>query len=151
MSEKNDHAFVFTHWCALSWRRLIFERILALVKLDRVGLAAANVNREVDQVGVGLLVVVDRPGDVVAAVGPSRTLVIAAAFPWRPMSVLQELVVVQFVATGASVALVLRHWVGNGLVHVHVHLGPQHRHVVAWGGGWWVKMTINHKTASKQS
>ena len=116
----------------MSWRRLIFERILALVKLDRVGLAAANVNREVDQVGVGLLVVVDRPG--VAAVGPSRTLVIAAAFPWRPMSVLQELVVVQFVAAGARVALVLRHRIWNRLVHVDVHLGSEHGHVVAWGG-----------------
>ena len=118
----------------MSWRRLIFERILALVKLDRVGLAAANVNREVDQVGVGLLVVVDRPGDIVAAVGPSRTLVIAAAFPWRPMSVLQELVVVQFVAAGAGVALVLRHRVGHRLVHVDVDLGAEHGHVVAWGG-----------------
>jgi hypothetical protein len=55
----------------------------------------------------------------------------APALPGRPVSVLEELVVVQLVATGAGVALVLRHRVGHRLVHVHVDLGAEHRHVVA--------------------
>ena len=129
---------VCTHWCALSRGRLSFERILA-VQLDRIRLAAA-VNREVNQVGavhVGPGVHA-RPSDgdgTTVAVRPSRTLVFTATFPRRSMSVLQELVVVQFVAAGASVALVLRHWIWNRLVHVDVHLGSEHGHVVAWGGG----------------
>ena len=127
-----------THWCALSRGRLSFERILA-VKLDRIRLAAkCSFNREVNQVGVVHVVRVGdaRPTDgdgATAVVRPSRTLVFPAAFSRRTMAVLQELVVVQFVATGASVALVLRHRVGDRLVHVDVHLGTQHGHVVAWG------------------
>ena len=140
----------------MSRRRLSFELLVILaVQLDRVGLLAPrHVDGQVDEVGVVVLAAptVGRRTQAVVAVRPSGTFVLAsAAFPRGTMSVLQELVVVQLVAASASVALVLRHWVGNGLVHVHVHLGPQHRHVVAWGGGWWVKMTINHKTASKQS
>ena len=42
----------------------------------------------------------------------------------------EELVVVQLVAAGAGVALVLGHGVGHALVHVDVHLGAEHRHVV---------------------
>ena len=41
-----------------------------------------------------------------------------------------ELVVVQLVAAGAGVPLVLGHGVGHALVHVDVHLGAEHRHVV---------------------
>ena len=41
-----------------------------------------------------------------------------------------ELVVVKLVAAGAGVALVLGHGVGHALVHVDVHLGAEHRHLV---------------------
>ena len=128
----------------MSRGRLSFERIL-VVQLDRIRLAAA-VNREVNQVGVVHVVVrvvgdeARRPGpDQGDRVRPSRTrnLVVhpGASFSRRTMSVFEELVVVQFVAAGASVALVLRHRIWNRLVHVDVHLGTQHGHVVAWGGG----------------
>ena len=53
-----------------------------------------------------------------------------------------EFVVVELVAPGPRVALetnqrpvsylVFGHWVGHALVHVDVHLGAQHRHVVTW-------------------
>ena len=120
----------------MSRGRLSFERIL-VVQLDRIRLAAA-VNREVNQVGVVHVVRVRhaRPSPDGDGVWPSRTrLVFPAAFSRRTMSVFEELVVVQFVAAGASVALVLRHRIWNRLVHVDVHLGTQHGHVVAWGGG----------------
>ena len=120
----------------MSRGRLSFERIL-VVQLDRIRLAAA-VNREVNQVGVVHVVRVGhaRPSPDGDGVRPSRTrLVFLASFSRRTMSVFEELVVVQFVAAGASVALVLRHRIWNRLVHVDVHLGTQHGHVVAWGGG----------------
>ena len=120
----------------MSRGRLSFERIL-VVQLDRIRLAAA-VNREVNQVGVVHVVRVRhaRPSPDGDGVRPSRTrLVFPASFSRRTMSVFEELVVVQFVAAGASVALVLRHRIWNRLVHVDVHLGTQHGHVVAWGGG----------------
>ena len=120
-----DFMQVRTYWCALSWRsHFSFERVLA-VQLDRVG-GFAWVNRQVDQVGVvGLLVVG----------GPPSVLLGPPALPRRAVPVLEELVVVELVAAGAGVALVLGDGVGHALVHVDVHLGAEHRHVVAWGGG----------------
>ena len=118
-----DFMQVRTYWCALSWRsHFSFERVLA-VQLDRVG-GFAWVNRQVDQVGVvGLLVVG----------GPPSVLLGPPALPRRAVPVLEELVVVELVAAGAGVALVLGDGVGHALVHVDVHLGAEHRHVVAWG------------------
>ena len=114
-----------TYWCALSWRsHFSFERVLA-VQLGRIG-GIAWVGRQVDQVGVvGLLVVG----------GPPSLLLRPPALPRGAVPVLQEFVVVQLVAARAGVALVLGHGVRHALVHVDVHLGAQHRHVVAWGGG----------------
>ena len=37
----------------------------------------------------------------------------AAAFPWRATPRPHKLVVVEFVAAGARVALMLRHWIRN--------------------------------------
>ena len=56
----------------------------------------------------------------------------AAALPARSVAGPEELVVVQLVAARAGVALVLGHRVRDRLVHVDVHLGAQHGHVVTW-------------------
>ena len=55
-----------------------------------------------------------------------------AALPARAVARSEKLVVVELVAASPSVALVLGHRVRDRLVHVDVHLGAQHGHVVTW-------------------
>ena len=91
------------------------------VELDRGWLSRARcLYREVHQVGGGKPPVSATPG--------------TAALPPRAVARSEKLVVVELVAAGPSMALVLRHGVGHRLVHVDVHLGAQHRHVVTWTG-----------------
>ena len=99
---------------------VVFERRgnLVGVQLDRGWLSwTRGLYREVHQVGRRT-----------SSSSSSR----AAALPARSVAGPEELVVVQLVAAGPSVALVLRHRVRHRLVHVHVHLGAQYGHVVTW-------------------
>ena len=86
----------------MSWRRHVFEL------LDR--LLAAPVHGEVHDVGGGPLVHLHLPP------GPRG----------HPVLGPHELVVMELVAPGPGVALVLGHGVGDTLVHVYIHLGAQH-------------------------
>ena len=92
----------------------MFERIINVVgvQLDRGWLGGPGVHREVHQVG----------GRTSAFLSPS--------LPSGSVARSEELMVVELVAASTSVALVLGHGVGHALVHVDVHLGAEHRHVV---------------------
>ena len=101
---------------------VMFERRVNVVgvDLDRGWLSRARgLHREVHQVG--------GRNSPVSSSTPGT-----AALPARSMARPEKLVVVELVAASPSVALVLRHRVGHRLVHVDVHLGAQHGHVVTW-------------------
>ena len=103
---------------------MMFERIVNVVgvQLDRGWLRwTTGLYREVHQVGW-----------LNSALRSTRTTTRAAALPAGSVAGPEELVVVQLVAAGPSVALVLRHRVRHRLVHVHVHLGAKYGHVVTW-------------------
>ena len=103
---------------------MMFERIVNVVgvQLDRGWLRwTTGLYREVHQVGW-----------LNSALRSTRTTTRAAALPAGSVAGPEELVVVQLVAAGPGVALVLRHRVRHRLVHVHVHLGAQYGHVVTW-------------------
>ena len=103
-----DEPTSFSYRGAMSWRH-VFEL------LDRL-LGPPGVHGQVHDVGGGRLVRLGLPP------GPRGDPVLGP----------HELVVMELVAPGPGVALVLGHGVGDALVHVDINLGAQHRHVVTW-------------------
>ena len=106
---------VSTHRSAMCWRG---GHVLELLEAGLVVPGAVVVHGQVHDVGDGPRLA-PPPRHAPAPAG-SRGAVLGP----------HELVVVQLVAAGAGVALVLGHGVGHALVHVDVHLGAEHRHVV---------------------
>ena len=122
-----------THWSTLSRVRMLMMVLVLTVMFERgvvVGVeldvgwlrwTTSGVYREVHQVG-------RRNSPVTTTTTTSR----ATSLPAWSVTRSEKLVVVELVAASPSVALVLRHRVRDRLVHVDVHLGAQHGHVVTW-------------------
>ena len=116
-----------TYWSTLSGMLTVFERIVNIlgVQLDRGWVRGPGLQGKVHEVG------------------GREPLLPSPALPSRSVARSEKLVVVELVTPGPSVPLVLGHRVGNRLLHINVHLGSQHGHVVAWQ-----EMIDQYKTAA---